>query len=303
MMKRTLTICICTFRRLSLVDTLLSIKNQQVSNDIQLDVVVVDSDSAGSAKKIVDSILVDYPFSVNYVVADHPGISAARNKALEESRGDFVAFIDDDEFASPTWISDLVQCADKYRASVVFGHVKSVYPDKSPVWIKNSDLFAKSTKATGTRVNHGPTCNTLIDRSVINIENQKFDLSFGTTGGEDTEFFHRLSRHNVVMVTCQEAIVYETVEEHRLNLKFLLRKAIRVGETYYKIFEIKKNAIHRSIFLFRSTLQFLILLFLSFAVILFSFGSAVKFGIRAAANFGKIRAAFGFKTIELYKNN
>lgn len=241
MMKRTLTVCLCTFRRLSVVETLLSIKIQQVPDDIQLDVVVVDSDREGSAKPLVGSALINYPFPVHYVIADCPGVAAARNKALEESKGDFIVFIDDDEVASPTWIKDLVLCADKYRASVVFGHVQSVYPDKCPVWIKNSDLFGRSTKISGTRVDHGPTGNTLIDRSVVDIENQRFDLSFGTTGGEDTEFFYRLSRCCVVMVTCREAVVYETVEEHRLNLKFLLRKAVRVGETYYRIFEIKKK--------------------------------------------------------------
>ena len=297
-----ISICLCTFRRPSVTATLESLAGQELPPHVELEIVVVDSDPAGSARLRIEQARAQLPIAIHYVRAERPGIAEARNKAVRHAGGDWLAFIDDDEVAANNWIATLLDCAERHAAQVVFGAVVTHYPENCPEWIKSADLFGKRLPPTGTRVEHGPTCNALVARAAIAGETGLFDEAYGTTGGEDTEFFYRLSRKGVSMVACQEAIVSETVEAHRLNSKFLLRKAIRVGETYFRIFFADAPPVVRAVLLARAGLQWLAASAIALLVLPLSRGTSMHYQIKAAANLGKLRAAAGHAAIELYRS-
>jgi succinoglycan biosynthesis protein ExoM len=102
------------------------------------------------------------------------------------------------------------------------------------------------------------------------------------------------------MVSCREAIVSETVEEHRLNSDYLLRKAVRVGETYFRIFFAGASRVARSALLTRAGLQWFTATAIALCLRPLSRGDAMRFRIKAAANLGKLRAAFGCDSVRLY---
>ena len=66
-----------------------------------------------------------------YVHEPRPGISHARNRGVAEAKGDFVAFIDDDELPAPNWLESLLLTQRTYRADVVLGPVRPVF-DRPP---------------------------------------------------------------------------------------------------------------------------------------------------------------------------
>lgn len=300
-MTLTVSVCLCTFRRQSLTATLEGLARQVLPSEVKLDVVLVDSDRAGSAQIQIEQARARLPLSIRNFVAERPGVAEARNKAVSEATGDWLAFIDDDEVPAPDWLSQLLACADASGAQVVFGTVNPIYPKGCPGWIEESDLFGRSLPPTGTRVTHGPTGNALIARAALAGETSFFNIAYGTTGGEDTEFFYRLSQKGVLMVTCREAVVSETVEAHRLNRKFLLQKAVRVGETYFRIFFADASSIARYALLIRAAIQWLAACVLAMLLLPLGLGRSMKYQIKAAANLGKLRAAAGHAAIELYK--
>lgn len=295
------SVCLCTFRRASLVDTLVGLAAQKLKAGITFDVVVVDSDLQGSAQDVVARAQSTLPISIRYVRADVAGVAAARNLAVANAVGPWLAFLDDDEVPATNWLSALVACAECHQAQVVFGTVETRYPDGCPAWIRDVDLFGKYTAPTGTRVQHGPTCNTLLWRHALDGQPHVFDLSYGTTGGEDTELFNRLSAQGVVMVTCREAVVSETIESHRLNRHFLMRKAVRVGETYFRIFFAQAPLFARASLLARASAQCLLASLVALILLPFGLGRSMVYQIKAAANLGKLRAALGHSAVELYK--
>lgn len=295
------SVCLCTFRRASLLDTLTGLAAQRLSADVTFDVVVVDSDLQGSGQALVAQAQSCLPLSISYVQAKRTGIAEARNLAVASATGPWLAFIDDDEVPEPDWLLTLLECAARFRAHVVFGAVVTRYPQGCPAWIADSNLFGKFTAATGTRVQHGPTCNTLLWRATLDGEPYFFDIHYGTTGGEDTELFYRLSAKGVVMVTCQEAVVSETVEPHRLNRRFLLRKAVRVGETYFRIFFAQASKRTRLMLLVRASVQCFLASLLALFMLPFGMGYSMVYQIKAASNLGKLRAALGQSAVELYK--
>lgn len=218
-------VCVCTYRRASLVQTLASI-------DAQLGVVgavrilVADNDETPSAKPLVDGEAGRWPRV--YLHAPARNISVARNALLDASTADFVAWIDDDEIADPTWLAALLAAIGDHDAA--FGPVRAVYPSNAPDWILKSDLH--STRAVETRqgVVTGYTSNALVRRAAVGRE--RFLEALGRSGGEDTEFFTRLYGQGRRYVAAPEASVSEPTAADRLTLKWLTHRAFRAGQTH-----------------------------------------------------------------------
>ena len=75
---------------------------------VQMRVVVIDNDAAGSAAVACDALRQAYPCELVYAIEPEPGIVFARNRALELAKDDdFIAFIDDDEVPAEDWLAEL----------------------------------------------------------------------------------------------------------------------------------------------------------------------------------------------------
>jgi succinoglycan biosynthesis protein ExoM len=302
-MNELISICLCTYKRNSVIDTLVGISKLTLSDVFSFEVVVIDSDIAGSAINLVQNFSNHYPnLKINYVKANVSGLVVARNLAVTHAKGSWIAFIDDDEVPEPDWLINLHSCAFEFQASVVFGKVNINYPKNTPRWIIKSDIFSygKKNLESGTVVHTGATSNVLINKGILLNESIIFDVRFNETGGEDSDLFLRLGKKNK-MIFCKEAIVTETIEEKRVNYLYLVKRAIRSGETYYDIFNVSSNL---SINFFNQILfllKFIVALLLGVILMIFGISIAIKFHIKAGANFGKLKASLGFKPLKLYK--
>jgi succinoglycan biosynthesis protein ExoM len=90
------------------------------------------------------------------------------------------------------------------------------------------------------------TGNLLFRRSVIANVSQPFDSSFGT-GGEDKDFFMRMTQASRVFVWCNEAIAYETVPPSRWKRGYMLKRALLRGKNIIKHPSGRGGIIARSI--------------------------------------------------------
>ncbi|WP_416777620.1 hypothetical protein ACNFJN_05270 [Xenorhabdus budapestensis] len=68
------------------------------------------------------------------------------------------------------------------------------------------------------------------------MKEQLFDLSFGVTGGEDTDFFHRAKQIGISYFYCRDVLAYEFYDQNRANIFWVLKRSFRVGRTNYRIF-------------------------------------------------------------------
>ncbi len=230
-------ICIATFKRPQLLKELLeSIKTQAFEGLEQFRIIVVDNDAAESARKIVASFKSTSNLSVIYDVEPVQNIALARNRALKHALADFAVFIDDDEFATPGWLEQLVLTAKTYEADVVFGPVLPLLPDNAPDWIVQGGFFERPRRATGAIRKHGGTGNTLLNLHAFKKSGFQFNRHFGLTGGSDTELFFKMYNAGYKLVWCDTAIVYERVPLERMRVKWIIRRAFRGGQTYARIF-------------------------------------------------------------------
>lgn len=237
--KPSIDVCIATYKRPQLLKDLLDSLLKQRLDPIQMRLIVIDNDSQGSARPVVERLQSECQASLIYDIEPQQGISSVRNRALSHVKADFFAFVDDDEVVSPDWLVSLFRTIEHYKADAVFGPVVQVLPDNAPEWARKSRMFRRNRHPTGTIVKHGGTGNVLIRRSALGYPPQTFDVTFSLTGGGDTEFFYRLHLAGKRLIWCDEAMVKESVPQERLTRKWVWQRGYRGGQSFARIIVVK----------------------------------------------------------------
>ena len=226
-----ITVCICTFRRPTYLKRLLEeLQEQSTGGLFSFSAVVCDNDARHSAAPIVSAARESANIEITYCCEPRQNIALARNKALEQAHGDFVAFIDDDEFPVANWLQSLLSACHTYAADGVLGPVRPHFESPPPDWILKGRFCQRPEHTTGKKMqwNQCRTGNLLFRRQILEGAAQPFRAEFGT-GGEDKDFFMRLTEQGCVFVWCNEAIAYETVLPTRYSRRCMIRRALLRG--------------------------------------------------------------------------
>jgi succinoglycan biosynthesis protein ExoM len=207
------TVCICTFKRPELLRrTLEGIASQQEGSAFECSIVVVDNDASKSAEQTVSTFSRSSNVSVTYVVEPEQNIALARNRALAQATGDYVAFIDDDEVPGEGWLERLLATCEKHRGAGALGPVLPYFEEQPPSWVVKGKFFDRPIHATGYVIpmGEGRTGNVLFKRGILEGIAEPFRREYGS-GGEDRDFFRRMIGAGHIFVWCNEAPVHELV--------------------------------------------------------------------------------------------
>lgn len=227
----TTVVAVLTYRRTHLLPGLLTdLVAQAGTITPAAEVLVVDNDPDGGAAEVV------HPWAdrgVRYVHEPRPGISAARNRALDESAAAGVlVFFDDDQRPCPGWLATLTSARREWGCAAVAGPVGSVVPDPVDPWISGAGVFDRPRKPTGGRVGGAGAGNLLLDLTVLRGLDLRFDERLGLTGGEDTLLTHALVHAGHEIRWCDEAEAVEPVPTDRLTRRWVLRRCFRSGSSW-----------------------------------------------------------------------
>ncbi|AZO72119.1 MULTISPECIES: glycosyltransferase [unclassified Mesorhizobium] len=229
---RSIDICICTFRRAELADTLRSIAALERPAGFEIGVVVADNDDEPTAQSQVKAMAQELKLPIRYRHAPARNISIARNACLDASVSDLVAFIDDDETASPGWLAELVATAEATGATAVLGPVRATYRQDAPDWMRKGDFHSTLPVWVRGEIRTGYTCNVLLRMTEESLRNRRFSLARGQTGGEDTEFFDGMVKSGGRIAFAPRAFVDEVVPRSRAAFEWLRRRHFRFGQTH-----------------------------------------------------------------------
>ena len=229
---RTVDVCICTFRREQVTFTLRSLAEMTMPENCQLRIIVADNDTSPSAQVMVATAAETYGLTLTYLHAPAANISIARNACLDAATADYVAFIDDDEIVSQSWLSEMLLRQHESSADVVLGPVYPIYPDGSASWLVAGNFHATLPVTVGGKIITGYTGNVLMRRDAAALRGLRFDIALGVSGGEDTDFFSRAHRADASIAHAKDAAVFEAVPKDRTNLRWLLKRRTRYGQTH-----------------------------------------------------------------------
>jgi glycosyltransferase involved in cell wall biosynthesis len=139
------------------------------------------------------------------------GVSAARNTAVAASRGELIAFLDDDAIASPGWLEALLKHFDDTSVVGVGGRLDPVWATSRPRWFPPEFDWAVGASYIGMPKSAGPVRNVWTNNMVI--RRQAFDMvggfrdEIGKVGArsrpEDTDLCRRAAAR------CGGAWIYE----------------------------------------------------------------------------------------------
>jgi len=295
-----ISVCLCTYRRASVAETLASLARQILPADSTLEIVVVDNDATASGRAIVDDFAAGSSIPVAYDVESERNIAAARNRCLGLAQGDWLAFIDDDEVADADWLARLLETASAHRADAVLGRVIAQYPPDAPSWLVSADPLSRDWGPTGSGSDSGSTANALVSAAIVGRHALTFDRRFGRTGGEDSDFFSRLREAGGRIVCCREAVVREEVPAGRLAPGYLRRRALRAGQTTGELFLRAPARAGRARLLLWSGAKTIAFYGLAAGMRRFGRATAWRLQVKAWLNLGKLRACVGLPTPTMY---
>lgn len=226
-----ISVCICTFKRPALLaKALLKLDKQETDGRFTYSIVVVDNDRLQSAKATVEAYLQHVSIPVKYCCEPQKNIALARNHAIINANGEFLAFIDDDEYPAPQWLGTLLSTCIKTEADGVLGPVVPYFEAPPPQWVVKGRFFDRPTHATGDIItlSQARTGNVLFRKNMFVEVREVFRKEFGT-GGEDVDFFRRMMNHGYRFIWCNEAVVHELVPATRCRRRYLLKRALLRG--------------------------------------------------------------------------
>ncbi len=84
------------------------------------ELIIIDDGSTDNTKEVVEPYLKDK--RIKYVWKENGGVSSARNKGLDMATGEFVAFLDSDDFYMPEKLEKSLEVFDRYPDVILVAH-------------------------------------------------------------------------------------------------------------------------------------------------------------------------------------
>ena len=234
-----ISVVICTHNRAGVIlEGLQSTVDQSLSAD-RYEVLVVDNCSTDQTAEVLECFSREYG-NVRVVHESVLGLSAARNRGIQEAKGDIIAFLDDDAVADRRWLESLLSAFEEVPEAVaVGGPIDLGFPGEAPDWLPSQAMacyghfdLGDHRRKTGDLLG----CNMSFYRSTL-ISIGGFDRRLGRMGesllsGEESDIFLRLAEGKYGSSVYEpNARVVHRVGQERLTLGWLLRRSWAGGRT------------------------------------------------------------------------
>lgn len=228
-----IAVIIPTLRRPdSLERALLSVFAQHGVAGRLREIVVADNDPLATARPVVERLAAQAPVPLLWRHAPSPGVATARNTGLAATTAPLIAFLDDDEAASPGWLAALLDAQSETGAAVVFGPIRGRVPDTTG-WTRAylERFFGRVGPATTGLIADPYGCgNSLMVRDQALPGDAPFSVQADQTGGEDDILFAALAAHGGRFGWAADAWVDEFAPPHRATLRYALARAFSYGQ-------------------------------------------------------------------------
>ena len=131
-----LSVLVCTYNRPDLITKLLADMEAAaavVSNEWEL-IVIDNADDAGSRKACYSSQLLKK--NLRYFHEPKTGLSSARNRAVKESTGEYLLFLDDDVSFEPEFITQMLKAIGNYNVDIICPKMITQIEPQWPEWLQ-----------------------------------------------------------------------------------------------------------------------------------------------------------------------
>ena len=228
-------ITLCTYHRpRGLERALRSLSRLELPRETDVELFVIDNAPDGNARSVVERMRPVLAYEVRYRNELTPGISAARNRALDEAVAegfDFMVSVDDDMHVEPGWLAELLAVATESGAAAVIGRREYEHDGSMSWWVNGAHRLDYRPPDDRAPLEQGHTGGALVRLDPVRALGLRFEESLGKSGGEDTLFFDRIIRTGGRILYAKRALSHEVLGPDRLRIRWWLRRWYRTGNT------------------------------------------------------------------------
>lgn len=132
----------------------------------EIEIIVVNDGSPDNSQKIIDKFVKKYPDKVKSYIKENGGQGSARNFGLEKATGEYIGYVDSDDFIETDMYEKLYNKAKENNYDIVFCGNYDVYED-SEVKKEESIKFKHSTDIENAIFDKIAVWNKIYKRNIL----------------------------------------------------------------------------------------------------------------------------------------
>lgn len=251
-----ISVIICTYNRERYIyNVLQSIAEGNLSKE-SYEIVLVDNNSSDNTKGECDRFMADYPkIRLHYCIEPNQGLSYARNCGIRESKGDVLAYVDDDALVNKEYLSTYADFFERNPQAVAAGG--PILPEydgcDEPEWMSHYTrqlvtgklwLGEKEREFPGGAFPGGG--NAAYRKSVFDAIGL-FNVELGRKGNsligaEEKDLFDKMTTRGMKFYYLPTAILYHLIPPKKLTQNYFNRLTLGIGQSErYRTLQIGKK--------------------------------------------------------------
>lgn len=245
-----LTVAICTYNGAKRVPEVLERLRQQTDTEsCSWEILVIDNNSKDNTAQVVRDYQAnwDKPYPIKYTFEQQQGLAHARQRAITESQGKYVGFLDDDNLAAPNWVAAAFAFGEANPQAGAYG--SRIYPEYEVSPPENfqriSAFLALTDRGSSPRI-YAPHKKILPPGAGLVIRKQVWldkvpqqiflqgRVGDSMLAGEDLEALLYIQQAGWEIWYNSEMIVHHQIPKTRLEKEYLLKLFRGIGLSRYR---------------------------------------------------------------------
>jgi GT2 family glycosyltransferase len=255
------TVAVCTHDRAPVLPRVIEPAVAQ-ARGAGAEVLVVDNASTDTTPAVLGELARRHAPTLRMVREPELGLSAARNRALAEARGEVVAFLDDDAVPRPGWLPALLAPYADPGVACVGGRVLLRFAAPPPPWLGPALFSALSAFDLGDRpraIRYGDADYPYGANISFRVGAARAQGGFSTRVGlrganqlqhEETDLCYRLEHAGGEVRYAPDAVVDHWIAGDRLTPAWFLARHSRGGRSA-AIFILRNRGVLRALWRIR----------------------------------------------------
>ncbi|MBU3048609.1 glycosyltransferase [Chryseobacterium indologenes] len=100
-----------------------SLVNQSLQD---IEILVIDDGSKDKSGDIIEQYAGKYPEKIKAFTKENGGLSDARNYGIDRATGEYIGFVDSDDYVAETMFEEMFLLAEKYHTKMVISNIQKV---------------------------------------------------------------------------------------------------------------------------------------------------------------------------------
>ncbi len=238
-----ISVAISTYNRDSFLKGLMDSILQQTLSPREFEIIFVNNNSTDNTDAICKQFIADHPsLKIQYHIEYNQGLSFARNRCIQEAKGKYITFADDDALLNPDFLETVCNYLDEHTdIAEVGGPIFLSYMESIPNWENPyiNTLFGYFQPSLKPYILNRPSKkyprgSNMTYRTEIFNTCGLFNTSLGRIkqqliGGEEKDIAFRIINAGFRIAYIPSAIVHHLVPERRTKLDFIQKQAKGIG--------------------------------------------------------------------------